>query len=1019
MDKDVLRIVRGNDFTTRMRITAVDAAGKEVEGFSLDDSTGVEVYYTVGSQTVPIDEWTASGADITIDWSGLGLGGYGFEISGVLDGSAWRMAVRLLFRIVATNNCANVPAGTLVDGVYVLDNWLYLLSGGSGGAKDAVLYTEQTLTDEQKAQARENIGVPSLLRMSVGSGGVVTFADAGGEAVANADAARWMKDGVKVEFLDNGEDFFLTLGKIYDGLWELHCVFEDVKNYTVRLYLEGDVFYLDEGTGVEFQPVIRNLSDIISGARKGSTSVQYVAQTLDGGKQQQARQNIGAARIPFVFEPFVAPGLIDSDIDGYLAEGRALQLSVDGNLVDYSQWAGGYLVWVVDDIETVSPYTRTTRVYRLNVDDDVWSVLEANYPSTEGVGDVNQIKAAVEAIEAVIPAAATAQNQLADKAFVNSSINSSTANFVGTFNSLAELQAVTGATNNDYGFVIETDAQGNQYYDRYKYNGSAWLFEYKVESTPFTAAQWAAIQSGMTAALVAKLSALPTNAELTAALDGKQDVISDLSTIRSGAAAGATAVQPAAMNTALAGKQDTLTFDSTPTASSSNPVTSGGVKSSLDTKADKSDTYTKAEIGNLITPIDSEVIVGALPATGVANKVYRVPGTDSYTDWAWDGSTFVKLATYNGDYDAVDDIVERMEVIDSDAYMSATTDDEGKVVEDITAGGVKEFHIPTRVDDALAVEKGADVGGDVNVGGNATINGVEFSNSDSPEWVDVKTDADGRIIEGTRPDGTKVIPYLEFGELPTLRSRLDMLESYHPIYPHGAIVAFVDDDTGRYVPEIWDDIIADTGIRLGFACITGFMAGIPTTATWEQMTLEQLRGYYDAGHEVYSHSWTHPSFRTSTPEVVDEQCRKSRDWLLANGFLRNADVIVYPGGMGVNSTTPAKHEAVRRNYRFGVDTTTDDEGLNPEPLDELCICRFNVDNHTLAQCTARVDAAIEQGKLLVFISHAYELMGYGATSLSPSKDVNVQRVKDLIHYIQDRNVPIIPLEEAIHQIYGW
>ena len=135
-------------------------------------------------------------------------------------------------------------------------------------------------------------------------------------------------------------------------------------------------------------------------------------------------------------------------------------------------------------------------------------------------------------------------------------------------------------------------------------------------------------------------------------ISGKQNVISDLEAIRSGAAAGATAVQPATMNTALAGKQDTLTFDSTPTASSTNPVTSGGVKSALDAKADKSDTYTKAEIGNLITPIDSEVIVGALPATGVANKVYRVPGTDSYTDYGWDSAQFAQLATFAFGVDA-------------------------------------------------------------------------------------------------------------------------------------------------------------------------------------------------------------------------------------------------------------------------------------------------------------------------------------------------------------------------------
>ena len=119
----------------------------------------------------------------------------------------------------------------------------------------------------------------------------------------------------------------------------------------------------------------------------------------------------------------------------------------------------------------------------------------------------------INSIEAVIPSAASAQNQLADKDFVNHSVATNTANFIGTFQSVADLEAYSGTlTNNDYAFVIVTDAQGNEYYDRYKYNANAtppaWLFEYRIESTAFTAAQWAAIQSGITAALVTKLQGL-------------------------------------------------------------------------------------------------------------------------------------------------------------------------------------------------------------------------------------------------------------------------------------------------------------------------------------------------------------------------------------------------------------------------------------------------------------------------------------------------------------------------------
>lgn len=157
--------------------------------------------------------------------------------------------------------------------------------------------------------------------------------------------------------------------------------------------------------------------------------------------------------------------------------------------------------------------------------------------------DLTPIEKDIDAIEAKIPSAASSSNQLADKNFVNSSIATNTATFKGTYNSLSELQAVTGATNNDYGFVIEYDEQGNEYYDRYKYNGTAWVFEYKIESTPFTAAQWAAIQSGITSGDVQKLAALPTKTQLDALLAAKQDTISDLATIRSGASAGATAYQ--------------------------------------------------------------------------------------------------------------------------------------------------------------------------------------------------------------------------------------------------------------------------------------------------------------------------------------------------------------------------------------------------------------------------------------------------------------------------------------------
>ena len=116
-------------------------------------------------------------------------------------------------------------------------------------------------------------------------------------------------------------------------------------------------------------------------------------------------------------------------------------------------------------------------------------------------------------ISALIPQAATADNQLADKEFVNSSIATATATFRGTFATLEALKA-TPADRNDYAFWAHKDEAGNTCYDKYTYDGSAWKFEYRLNNSSFTAAQWGAINSGITGALVTKLSGIAEGAQV-------------------------------------------------------------------------------------------------------------------------------------------------------------------------------------------------------------------------------------------------------------------------------------------------------------------------------------------------------------------------------------------------------------------------------------------------------------------------------------------------------------------------
>ena len=121
----------------------------------------------------------------------------------------------------------------------------------------------------------------------------------------------------------------------------------------------------------------------------------------------------------------------------------------------------------------------------------------------------------------------------ATKEYVSSQVQEYAGTFRGTYDSLAELQATTGNHHNDYAWVQVTDSDGDNDYDRYKYNGTAWVFEYRLNNTHFTAAELAAIRSGITTEKVASydLHLANTTVHITSAerqtWNAKQNAITD------------------------------------------------------------------------------------------------------------------------------------------------------------------------------------------------------------------------------------------------------------------------------------------------------------------------------------------------------------------------------------------------------------------------------------------------------------------------------------------------------------
>ena len=126
------------------------------------------------------------------------------------------------------------------------------------------------------------------------------------------------------------------------------------------------------------------------------------------------------------------------------------------------------------------------------------------------------LNSCVSAINWKIPSAATTSNQLADKAFVNSSINALAAFYItknaagDQFDTYAELiwattyysgWAVRVPTTNDYA-IVKSDETHNGETTRYSYQTSQWEYQYTVNETPLTQCQLDALNSWITSGKV-------------------------------------------------------------------------------------------------------------------------------------------------------------------------------------------------------------------------------------------------------------------------------------------------------------------------------------------------------------------------------------------------------------------------------------------------------------------------------------------------------------------------------------
>ena len=208
---------------------------------------------------------------------------------------------------------------------------------------------------------------------------------------------------------------------------------------------------------------------------------------------------------PIIYVPFVTK----DEMEQYVGDGK-LVFTKDG------QEIGKFTANQKTDTQIELP------------NDGIWGKITGNIEDQEDLIQKLNEKASqeqVDAIEQKIPASATSENQLADKAFVNSSINNYAAFYLtknangdafGTYGEMRLTSKFYNAgvektpTKNDYLVVLQdetkTTALGINPTTRYVYQGvwptGQFEFQYIVNNTALTQAQVDAINSGITKSIV-------------------------------------------------------------------------------------------------------------------------------------------------------------------------------------------------------------------------------------------------------------------------------------------------------------------------------------------------------------------------------------------------------------------------------------------------------------------------------------------------------------------------------------
>ena len=224
-----LRIVKGNEFTTLINITAISPSGDAVV-WSLTDSTNIEVSAVSKTKKVLLSHSIVNENELTAVWKGnLPVATYGIEVKGTYNGRAWRLMDEAALDIVFSNEEACIPEDSIVDGGYLFDTDIHLVGGTSAQAdwaeddpsKSGYIKHKPDLAEVATSGAYSGLTgvpvIPTRVGQLTNDAGYVTSSTLSGYATKGEMTAVVTQVGVLSESVSGIEDNVESLDQQMEG----------------------------------------------------------------------------------------------------------------------------------------------------------------------------------------------------------------------------------------------------------------------------------------------------------------------------------------------------------------------------------------------------------------------------------------------------------------------------------------------------------------------------------------------------------------------------------------------------------------------------------------------------------------------------------------------------------------------------------------------------------------------------------------------------------------------------------